>query len=62
MQGKPGPVTDIDAHESHARTAIADGDDAMERWPRPLRVLFILAAALACWAVPLTILYRYFAG
>ena len=55
-------MTDIDAHESHARTAIAEGGDGTEHWPRPLRVLFILAAAIACWAVPLTIVYRYFAG
>ncbi len=27
------------------------------RWPRSSRVAFILAAALACWAVPLVVAY-----
>lgn len=27
------------------------------RWPRSSRVAFVLAAALACWAVPLLVAY-----
>lgn len=32
---------------------------AIHPWPRPARVLFALAAAAACWSVPVALLYYF---
>jgi hypothetical protein len=42
-----------------AERAAARPHDA-PRWPRPLRVIFIVTAAAACWAVPVVLCYCYF--
>jgi hypothetical protein len=31
--------------------------DAAKKWPRPARVLFIVAAASLCWAIPAALIY-----
>jgi hypothetical protein len=60
-RGEGRPAIESDVHAGAAAKRTVRAQDA-PRWPRPLRVIFIVAAAAACWGVPIVLCYRYFLG
>jgi hypothetical protein len=51
---EPWPHQNFD---KRATPATVDQEPRVEKWSRPARFVFIVSAAILCWAVPVALLF-----